>query len=212
MKTILITGGTSGLGYELAKLYLEKNHQVIILGRSKSKLDYALHHLKPYGEVQGYPLDISDNNAVMHLASQLPDLDLLINCAGIGYFGSFLELNKREIVEMIDINLKGTILVTHAFLPKVKEQVMNIISTAGLKGKVNESVYVATKFGVRGFTEALQKELPLQVTAVYMGGMDTPFWHQSNHIKEPSKLKSPKDVAMEIFEKNDGRSEIIIEK
>ena len=65
---------------------------------------------------------------------------------------------------------------------------MNIISTAGLRGKVNEAVYAASKFAVRGFTESLQKEYEgsrMKINAVYMGGMDTPFWEGSNHVKIP---------------------------
>jgi short-subunit dehydrogenase len=85
--------------------------------------------------------------------------------------------------------------------------VINIISTAGLKGKVNESVYCASKYAVRGFTESLQEELKdkLDVTAVYMGGMATPFWDQSTHIKDKSRLKSATEVAKYIFKHDDGR-------
>ena len=116
---------------------------------------------------------------------------------------------------MIDINVKGTILVTLGLLPHMKGSIINIISTAGLKGKVNEAVYVASKFAVRGFTESLQKEYEnshLVITAVYMGGMNTPFWDETEHIKDKSRLKSPEDVAKEIKDKDDGRSEIHIGK
>lgn len=89
---------------------------------------------------------------------------------------------------------------------------MNIISTAGLRGKVNESVYCASKFAIRGFSESLLKELEgrIKVVAVYMGGMDTPFWNNTDHVKDKSRFKSPREVALKIKELDDGRCEIVI--
>lgn len=212
MKKIVITGGTSGLGFELAKAYLKDNHQVTIIGRNKEKLNHALETLKAFGHVTGYAFDITDISSIHKFKEEIESIDLLINNAGLGYFGSLECYSESQIHHMIDINLKGTIFMTQILHDVVNDQIMNIISTAGLKGKVNESVYVASKFGVRGFTESLQKELSLQVTPVYMGGMATPFWDDSDHIKDMNRLKSPQLVAQEIIEKNDGRDEIIIEK
>ena len=107
----------------------------------------------------------------------------LVNNAGVGHFGPFADNSKQQISEMLDTNVLGTILMTKAVLPLLLKngegRIMNIISTAGLRGKVNEAVYVASKFAVRGFTESLQKEYEgsqMKINAVYMGGMDTPFW------------------------------------
>ena len=126
-------------------------------------------------------------------------------------------LRRKQISEMLDTNVLGTILMTQAVLPLLQEQgegrIMNIISTAGLRGKVNEAVYVASKFAVRGFTESLQKEYEnsqMKINAVYMGGMDTPFWAGSNHVTDTSRFRSPKEVAEMIFEQLE-QDTIIIE-
>ncbi len=84
-----------------------------------------------------------------------------------------------------------------------------------MRGKKNESIYVASKFAVRGFTESLIKELEetaIKVTAVYMGGMDTPFWKETDHIKDRSRLKSPDEVAKFIMEQNTGQAEMFIDR
>ncbi|MBI9013783.1 MAG: SDR family NAD(P)-dependent oxidoreductase [Clostridiales bacterium] len=216
MKKILITGGGSGLGFELSKAYAKENNHLILVGRSKEKLEVAVSTITDKGGVADYIVcDITDIKSIDLLKSTLQmkyhAIDCLINNAGIGYFGPIEELSLDELDQMLSLNVKGTILMTQTLLPLINEKIINIISTAGLKGKINEAAYVASKFAVRGFTESLQKELSIKVTAVYMGGMATPFWDHSTHIKDKSRLKDPSDVAKEILAKDDGRLEIIIE-
>ncbi|XJZ27922.1 SDR family oxidoreductase [Bacillota bacterium Lsc_1132] len=102
----------------------------------------------------------------------------LVNNAGVGHFEPLEQLSDQQIHEMLDTNVPGTIQMTKAILPLLLYQgeghIINIISTAGLRPKVNESVYVASKFWIRGFTESLQKEFEgsnIQFTAVNMGGI-----------------------------------------
>lgn len=139
-------------------------------------------------------------------------MDILINNAGVGIFGPIEDMEYKDIDTVIDTNVKGTIYMTKALMPMIKEKIMNIISTAGLRGKVNESVYCASKFAIRGFSESLLKELEdrIKVVAVYMGGMDTPFWNNTDHVKDKSRFKSPREVALKIKELDDGRCEIVI--
>lgn len=217
MKKILITGGGSGLGFELAKVYAKDNHHLILVGRNQDKLQSATDMINQIGGEADYiQCDISDISSVNNLKTQLQAdygfIDVLVNNAGVGYFGPFENLTLKELESMLNINVKGTILLTQALLPIINQKIINIISTAGLKGKPNEAAYVASKYAIRGFTESLQKELDIHITAVYMGGMNTPFWDNSDHIQNKSRLKSPADVASEIIKKDDGRLEIHIEK
>lgn len=216
MKKILITGGGSGLGFELSKAYAKENNHLILVGRNKEKLVLAVSLITDKGGVADYIVcDITDIKSIELLKNTLQKkyhtIDCLINNAGIGYFGPIEELSLDELDQMLAINVKGTILMTQTLLPLINEKIINIISTAGLKGKINEAAYVASKFAVRGFTESIQKELSIKVTAVYMGGMATPFWDYSTHIKDKSRLKNPCDVAKEILSKDDGRLEMIID-
>lgn len=219
MKTILITGAGSGLGRELALEYGKKDHFIILIGRDQAKLKNVQAEIGR--NCVYFTCDIRDFEKVEQLITDIHytyKVDFLINNAGVGIFGELATLSYTDIDAMLDTNIKGTIYMTKACLPHLvqREQakVMNIISTAGLRGKPNEQVYCASKFAVRGFTEGLLHELKntsVSVVAVYMGGMATPFWEGSTHIKEPSKLRSAMEVAKEIIEQDNGQAEIIIE-
>lgn len=222
MKSVIITGAGSGLGKELALLFAGQGFHIILTGRTLDKLQSVEQEIhEAGGSAQSYTVDITQTKDISKLMTQLQNHKLygLINNAGVGHFGPVNSLSAHDIQEMFETNTLGTIYMTQAVLSLLKEKneglLMNIISTAGLKGKVNESVYVASKFAVRGFTESLQKELEntnIKVKAVYMGGMDTPFWDESDHIKDKSRLRSPKEVAAMILDHIEGDSIVIESK
>ncbi|MFE7064135.1 SDR family NAD(P)-dependent oxidoreductase [Sutcliffiella sp. NPDC057660] len=217
MKTILITGSGTGLGKELALGYAKKGHKIILTGRREAPLKEVQQLiLQGGGHAEVFTLDLTKHESIQKAVSAIiknHSVSFLINNAGAGCFGPLTELSIAEIDLAVQTNVLGTIYLTKEFLPHLLEQnepkIMNIISTAGQKGKVNESVYVASKFAVRGFTESLQKELEgrVTITATYMGGMDTPFWDETDHIKDKSRLKSPQQVA-EIIISQDSQLEI----
>ncbi|CCJ33415.1 MULTISPECIES: SDR family NAD(P)-dependent oxidoreductase [Caloramator] len=212
---IVITGAGSGLGRELAKVYAEGN-DLILIGRSLEKLEETKREIEGAKSINCISCDITNPQSVENLKEKIKHIhnfvDILINNAGVGIFGPIEDMEYKDIDTVIDTNVKGTIYVTKVLMPMIKEKIMNIISTAGLRGKVNESVYCASKFAIRGFSESLLKELEgrIKVVAVYMGGMDTPFWNNTDHVKDKSRFKSPREVALKIKELDDGRCEIVI--
>ncbi|MFD1739686.1 SDR family NAD(P)-dependent oxidoreductase [Bacillus salitolerans] len=221
MNAIIITGAGTGLGRELALQYSHKEITTIVIGRTESTLKETQTLIRELGcSSEYFVCDIKDPSSVkevIHHVCSLYTVTMLINNAGIGHFGELETMDDHLIEEIIQTNIIGTIYMSKYILPYLKKQpkskLMNIISTAGLRGKVNESVYCASKFAVRGFTESLYKELestPISVSAVYMGGMDTPFWDDSNHVKDKSRLRSAKLIAEQIFKEDDGRLEIHI--
>lgn len=218
MKTVLITGGGSGLGESLAMAYSNKGYQVILTGRTESKLKTVADKIiSDGGRAFYYSCDVANRVSIDSLKDKIDKdfgkINLLINCAGVGYFGPLETLSEYEIETMFRINTLGTIYMTQTFIKSIEKRIINIISTAGLKGKVNESVYVASKFAVRGFTESLQKEMAdtgLNIMGVYMGGIATPFWNESDHIKDKSRLKSPDKIADLIVSADESLKELII--
>lgn len=201
---IVITGAGSGLGASLAKKFSELGFHVVLLGRTKSKLSLVAGLLP--GKSSIYELDVSSkievNYVFQAIEAEVGPICTLINNAGQGTFELAEELGEEAVHNMIDINLKGTIFCSQAVLSGMKQRnkgkIVNIISTAGLEGKVNESVYCASKFGVRGFTDSLLAELndtSVLVYAVYMGGMKTDFWKGIYKEQEIRNLMDPNDVA-----------------
>ncbi len=219
MPTVAITGAGSGLGRALALKYAKNDYQVYLLGRTDAKLHIVQKKiLQSGGKAEVILCDVRQEASVSIAFQQIGELDVLINNAGVGIFGPIDQYMINDIDTTIDTNLKGTIFTIQSALPliqKSKGRILTIISTAGLRGKVNESIYCASKFAIRGLTESLQKEWehePISITAVYMGGMNTPFWQDSTHVEDPSKLKGPDIVAEQIFNEDDNRKEIIIDR
>ncbi|WHZ04268.1 SDR family oxidoreductase [Neobacillus sp. YX16] len=221
MKTIIVTGAGSGLGKELALLFSQQGYHVLLTGRTLDKLTAVKTEIEQGGGVaDSVVLDLQNEADIFSKIQEISKnhkIVGLVNNAGVGHFGPFVNIPVKEISEMLNTNVLGTILMTKAVLPLLQEQgeglLVNIISTAGLRGKVNEAVYAASKFAVRGFTESLQKEYEnsmIKIKAIYMGGMDTPFWEGSTHIADTSRFRSPKEVAEIIMNQLD-QDEIIIE-
>lgn len=220
MKTFIVTGAGTGLGKELALLLAKKGYHLLLIGRSEGRLQAV----KELIELSGGSADFLslDIRKALEIGEELSGLNEryevygLVNNAGVGHFGPFDQLTDQQIQEMLDTNVLGTILMTKAILPLLlhhgEGRIVNIVSTAGLRPKVNESVYVASKFAVRGFTESLQKEFEgtsIKFTAAYMGGMNTPFWDYSDHVKDPSRFRTAEEVAQIIVDHMDQDSIII---
>lgn len=204
-KHVVITGAGSGLGASLARKYNEQGYQVTLIGRTLEKLEEIGHSFKD-SNYSVYTLDVSSVTDVERVFEKIQEevgfIDILVNNAGVGHFALTEDLSAEQIDQMIDINLKGTIFCTQQVLPAMKIRnagsIINVISTAGVEGKVTESAYCASKFGVRGFTESLLKELAdteIQAHAIYMGGMKTPFWDDILEEENMSGMMDPEDVA-----------------
>ncbi len=184
----VVTGAGSGLGREIAIKLGEAGAKVILVGRTNAKLvETASLIAKTAGQADVFSADIGCYSRVEELFSYIRDeyqgLDILINNAGVGCFGNLEDMLVDEIDQMIATNLNGTIYCSKEALKLMKEdalgKIINIISTAGKRGKAQETVYAATKFGISGFTKSLQQELKnsrIKVSGVYVGGMDTEFW------------------------------------
>ena len=201
---VVITGAGSGLGAALAKKYSGLGYYICLLGRTKSKLEETAKTLSNGYSI--YEVDVSSKQMVAQIIQTIQDefgsIQLLINNAGVGYFDYAENLSEDSVHQMIDINLKGTIFCTQEVLKGMKERnegtIVNIVSTAGKEGKVTESVYSASKFGVKGFTESLALELnetSINVCAVYMGGMRTEFWDGIFSEERTKNLMDPNDIA-----------------
>jgi len=207
-KKALITGAGKGIGRAIAKALAAEGVHVGLLARTKKDLLNLAEELKSAGYKCSMAIaDVSDiqsvNKAVSALLNEMGNIDILINNAGIGKFGKFLELEPAAWEEQIKINLFGVYYVTRAVLPQMIERqtgdIINISSTAGLKGSALTSAYSASKFGIMGLTESLMQEVRKQnirVTAMTPSTVVTDLAIRSNLINNnEEKLMHPEDLA-----------------
>lgn len=203
-KTAIVTGASSGIGTAFSHALIEKGATVYGLARSTDKLETIRQEL---GE-QFVPvtLDITDHDAIERWVNETFSDDnlphILINNAGLGLFGDVEKLPLEDWETMISTNLSGIFYMTRQFVPLMKknEQSCHIINIASIAGKIGNpqlSGYNASKFGVRGFSEALFKELRydgIKVSCFYPGSIATDFFGKNDMETHPNMMQ-PGDVA-----------------
>ncbi len=210
----LITGGSSGLGYEIAKLLILMDEHVIILGRDVEKLERATQQLKEISkkaDVLSYSLDISieeDIDAFIEtLETSGKSIRQLYNVAGSTFFGKVSSIHREDIDKVLTSNMIGLMLFTSKMVgylqkePYEDKRIISVLSTAALKGKKFETIYNAAKWGARGYLESLRDELSdtkIDVINVFPGGMKTDFWKDSASGYDVDHFMDPADVARNI--------------
>jgi short-subunit dehydrogenase len=184
----IITGGSSGLGLEIARQLASQKKNLALIARDKDKLMLVQKELQEHPvhrDILIFNGDISTQEFVTSVFSELGksySIEAVYNCAGVGVFCAPEENTEEGIKRAFDASLTGLILVSSAAIAAMKDcggTIINTLSTAALKGNPGESVYCAAKWGARGFTEAIKaytKGSAIRVIAVYPGGMNTPFW------------------------------------
>lgn len=179
MKTIIITGGSDGLGKALAE-QLSSENKVIILARN----EVAMHELAERTGCSYYVCDVRDARQVTEVFAKIsaehPKIDVVINNAGVIVNGELVDIPNETIENVIATNTLGTIYVAKAALTRMKEQkeglILNVVSTAGVTAKATRSIYNASKWAITGFTKALQEEAAdynVRVTGFYPGTIRT---------------------------------------
>jgi len=207
-KTAIITGAGRGIGRATAIALANEGVNVGLIGLNQENLDKVSVELQDTGiKVATASADVSDLAAVEQatekLKNELGAIDILINNAGIGTFGGFLDLSPEEWKNIVDVNLMGVYNATRAVLPGMVEQssgdIINISSTAGQKGAPVTSAYSASKFAVMGLTESLALEVRkhnIRVTALTPSTVVTDLAQDSNLITgDAERVMHPEDLA-----------------
>jgi NAD(P)-dependent dehydrogenase (short-subunit alcohol dehydrogenase family) len=171
-KIALVTGSSSGIGRDTVKKLAREGCKVVITyNHHKKEGEKVLDECREYSEAELFHLDVTDeeliNRVRIETIEKFDRLDILINNAGVLSWKRLVDQSMEEIAEQINVNLQGVVQMARAFLPQFYKQnegvILNISSGAGRQGFSNMTVYCATKFGVRGFTQALAKELPKNI-------------------------------------------------
>jgi len=204
-KIAIVTGASSGLGAEFSKSLVEKGALVYGLARSTDKLEQIRERL---GETFiPVTLDITKPREVDDWVEKSfnngHQPDVLINNAGLGYFANVEDLELNKWHQMMDTNLSGVFYLTRLIVPLMKQNeavchIVNIASIAGLMGNPQISGYNATKFGLRGFSESLFKELRydgIKVTCLFPGSIATSFFQNTDNVDVHPNMMKAIDIA-----------------
>ncbi len=210
-KNILITGGSSGIGLEIAKMFCQNNAaQLTILARNATKLEQTkrqLNQINSQCNVQTIEIDFSQPTLIKEclqkcLAFGVPDI--LINNVGVFKQQQFEQQDLQDLLRMFQVNVVAAYQLTQFFLPYLKKlpsaQIFNICSVASLIGLKNCSAYNVTKFALYGFGKALREELKetqIKVTNILPGATYTPAW--GANLVHPERLINPTDIAQTVF-------------
>ena len=171
----LITGASSGIGRDMARVLSKMGYELILVARRKDRLEELKEELKTNIEVIN--MDISSTFNCMKLYNKVKkeDIDILINNAGFGLFGKFDETNLDKELDMIDLNIKGVHTLTKLFLKDFKKKdkgyILNVASSAGFMPGPLMATYYSTKAYIIRLTEAIYEELRRDDSNVYIGAL-----------------------------------------
>jgi len=223
-KHVLVTGGSAGIGFELAKSYLSKGANVSIIARNKQKLADAQKslqtHCKGDQKVLYASVDVSSSlegisKSLKPLTDDLGDVDVLVNNAGTSSAGTFEETDSSEFQHLFNTNVIGSVNVTKALLAGMKKKdsgrIVFISSQVAMVALHGYSAYAASKWALRGIAEALQMEVKpwnILVSVAYPPDTDTPGYEVemqskpelTKKLSESGSVFSAKDVANDIVE------------
>jgi len=218
-RTVLVTGASSGIGRAVAQNLLQQGHTVVGVSRDCRKFTRQMENFR------SVELDLSQLNElpqkIRQLQQMFPEIDAVVFSAGMGQFGSVEEFSYSQIEALMTINFTSQVFLTKALLPALKRKANSdlifIGSEAALKGSRKGAIYCASKFAIRGFTQALREECGnsnVRVCLINPGMVKTAFFehltfepgdHESNFIL-------PENVAAAVSYVLGTRAQIVIDE
>lgn len=209
---VLVTGATSGIGYELAKLFAKNGYNLIIVARSHEKLKNKEKELRTFGvEVISIAKNLFQTEDAYSLYADLMlngiSPEILVNAAGQGFYGKFQDTDIHREIDLVNLNIISVMILTKLFikdrLAKGSGKILNLSSIASKAPGPWHSVYHGTKAFIQSWTEAIREELKdsgISVTALLPGPTDTDFFNKANMnqskvLEDRSSLADPADVA-----------------
>lgn len=207
MKTILITGASDGIGKSIALKLSALKENLVLFGRDETKLTRVKTACEANGsKVVAYAFDLTNDTEREAIVSEViasQQVDVLINNAGVWHkVGDVTSLSEDKIHEVISLNLTAQILLTRQLLEQMRSRensvIINIISKSGITAQAGQSVYSATKYGKRGFTDVLREDTkrePIRIGAVYQSGTNTDMFKKAGDDFPVDTFTGPDDLA-----------------
>jgi short-subunit dehydrogenase len=208
-KTVIITGGSEGVGAATARLFAETGANLMLVARSKKNLETVAEALRDKTRVEIFPMDVTDVDACNDLfkkaAFEFGRIDVLVNNAGYHARGNVRDVDAQDLGRIIDVNLRAPIVLTRLALPYLEEAgggaIINVASLHGRLASVGATTYSSSKFGLRIFTLALHEELQgtgIKAAVVSPGPIETSFIMANLDNAEDIVFSQPMSTADEV--------------
>ncbi len=208
-KTVIITGGSEGVGRETARKFADVGANLMLVARSKKNLDAVAEELRGKTRVEVFAMDVCDAEACANLFKktefEFGHIDILVNNAGYTARGLVEAITANDLGRIIDVNLRAPIMLSRLVLPHLRDAgggaIINVASLAGRTPVPGSAAYSASKFGLRAFTFALAEELRgsgIKVAAVSPGAIDTGFITSDIDSVSNLTLSQPISTAAEV--------------
>lgn len=209
-KAAVVTGGTKGIGYAIAEALVREGASVLISGRGREGVQSAAERLLELGKIEAVSCDVRNEDHVRmmfeHCTAAFGGVDIVINNAGVGYFGKTVEeTTSAEFRQTLETNLFGVFYACHHAIPHLKKRgggyIINISSLAGQNAHPRMAAYNASKFGLNGFSEALMQEVrqdDIKVSCICPGSVNTSFGGDSPSDEKAWQLQ-PADIAQVVL-------------
>lgn len=209
-KTAIVTGASDGIGRQVAIKLAENGVNLALIGRDKSRLNQVKNNINKSNsslKVKAYSCDIRNNNqltkTIEQIISDYKNVHILVNVAGIWQKMMPIEEMPENVVDDVVLtNLTALIHITRLVIPSLKKQpeaaIINVSSKSGVTAQGGQSVYSASKWGVRGFTEVLKADLKnthIRVAGVYQSGTHTKMFEKTGEKVPSEKFTNPADLA-----------------
>ena len=217
VKHALITGATSGIGYELAKLFAQNNYNLVLVARNEQNLQEVAQELEKLGSIHTHIIaaDLFERDAAQKIYDKTTELgitvNILVNDAGQGEWGRFVKTDLKREIDLVQLNIISLMSLTKFYLKEMVERnegrILQLASAVSKAPSPYLSVYAATKAFVLSFTEALAEELnesEVTITALQPDATDTDFFHKAkaeNTVTYKERdLYTPEEVAKAGFD------------
>jgi short-subunit dehydrogenase len=217
-KYVLITGATSGIGFELAKLFAADKYNLIIVARNESELTQSAQAFRQEGvEVLTISKDLFNRQSPFELYEEVKakgiEIDVLVNDAGQGVYGEFTDTELERELDIIQLNIAAVVVLTKLFLKDMvargRGRILNVASIAGKVPGPYQAVYHGTKAFIHSFNEAVRSEVKasgsaVTITSLLPGATDTDFFHkadmEASKVVQEGKLGDAATVAKDGYE------------
>lgn len=208
-KRVIVTGGSDGIGRHICLKLADQGCAIAIVGRNQARLDAVVAECKARGaaEARAYTADLTDAAAIEQAAAAMLDdfggMDILINNAGIWHKAGPLDsISEEMLMATVQTNLTGLMQLTRHLLPALRTRdeaaILNVASKSGVVAQAGQSVYTATKYGVRGFTDVLkldEAETGVRVAGLYQSGTNTGMFAKAGEDVPNHIFTEPEDLA-----------------